>query len=83
MWSFWPYRQRFRQAADGDPERIPEPLRALLAEWAHTHPGLATATRCRPPACAVEDLTELSAGRLAPIRAEDLLTEALRQTTGN
>jgi len=83
VWSFWPYRQRFRQAADGDPERIPEPLRELLAEWAHTHPGLAAATRCRPPACAVEDLTELSAGRLAPIRAEDLLTETLRETTGS
>ena len=83
VWSFWPYRQRFRQAAaGGDPGRVTEPLRALLAEWARTHPGLARATGGRPPACAVEDLTELSAGRLAPIRAEAVLTEALRQVTG-
>ncbi|WP_245665947.1 hypothetical protein [Actinoplanes subtropicus] len=80
VWSFWSYRQRFRQAAagGGDPDRLPEPLRAVLADWARAHPGLAAANCGRPPACAVEDLTELSAGLLAPIRAEALLTEALR-----
>jgi hypothetical protein len=77
VWSFWPYRQRFQQAA-GDHDRITGPLRALLAEWARAHPGLAAANCGRPPACAVEDLAELSAGRLAPIRAEALLTEVLR-----
>jgi hypothetical protein len=79
VWSFWPYRQRFRKAAGADPERIPEPLRALLTDWARAHPGLAAATCGRPPACAVEDLTELSGGRLTPIRAEAMLAEALRQ----
>jgi hypothetical protein len=83
VWSFWPYRQRFRpDAAGGDAEQVPEQLRALLTEWACAHPGLAAANCCRPPACTVEDLTLLSAGRLAPTRAEARVAEVLRQAIG-
>jgi hypothetical protein len=81
VWSFWPYRLQFAERA-GEPgpatDQVPGELRHALQLWAEAHPALAAANGHRPPACAVEDLTALHRGRLAPTRAEGRLTEVLR-----
>lgn len=84
VWSFWPYRLQFaeRAAEPGpSPDQVPGDLRNVLELWAAAHPTLAAANGNRPPACAVEDLTALHRGRLAPTRAERRLTEVLRHAT--
>lgn len=81
VWSFWPYRLQFaeRVTAPGpSAEPVPAELRQALELWQADHPALAAANGHRPPACAVEDLTALHEGRLAPTRAESRLTEVLR-----
>ncbi len=76
VWSFWSYRQSFITSALSTPPDLED----TLVTWARAHPALAAANDYRPPACAVEDLTVLCAGRLAATRAATRLTDILRQT---
>ena len=55
-----------------------ELIRAVRA-WAGRNQALAAATGYSPPACAVEDLTQLHQGRIAALRACSLLSDVIRQ----
>jgi hypothetical protein len=83
VWSFWPYRQdllsRLRTAAMSQ-EQMSDALAESLAVWARRNTELAAALGHSPPACAVEDLTVLSEGRLGAASAASRLSDVLRHT---
>jgi hypothetical protein len=84
VWSFWAYRQQLlHRWTAGEPvaEEREGQLIDTLTGWAHRHPALAAAVGHTPPACAVEDLTVVHAGRLAALRAAGRLTDVLRHVT--
>jgi hypothetical protein len=82
VWSFWPYRERFLQTLTTrmTPREMEDEIVSAVTAWTIRHPALARAVGCAPPACAVEDLTVIHAGRLSGTRAADRLTEIVRQT---
>ncbi len=73
VWAYWPFRDRWRawcrRESRVDEPYLAESLLAAVMEWARSRPALAAALGNTPPAAAVEDLTLVRAGRLAPTRA--------------
>jgi hypothetical protein len=80
VWSFWPYRQDLlsRISAGMDQDQMENALTEALTAWARRNSALAAALGHSPPACAVEDLTVLSHGRLGAARAASRLSDVLR-----
>jgi hypothetical protein len=84
VWSFWPYRERLLagfMVGWTPPEAMEVALTNALTAWARQHRHLAAAVDCAPPACAVEDLMIIRAGRLAAVRATKVLAEFIRDAT--
>ncbi|MGI5238094.1 hypothetical protein [Dactylosporangium sp. CA-139066] len=83
VWSYWPFRERMLAAVNAAGPMSAEALEAEVTEsltkWARANPQLAAALDFAPPACAVEDLMLIWNGRLAAVRAANLLTERLRR----
>jgi hypothetical protein len=83
VWSFWPYRQDLLGRLPGagmSGDQMADALADSLAVWARRNTSLAAALGHSPPACAVEDLTVLSEGRLGVARAASRLSDVLRHT---
>jgi hypothetical protein len=76
VWSYWPYRERLLTARMTH-DQAEEALIRSLTTWARHNESLAAALGHSPPACAVEDLTVLSRGRLAATRAASQLSDVL------
>jgi hypothetical protein len=83
VWSFWPHRQELLgrlPSAGMSPDEMQVALTESLSVWARRNTSLAAALGHSPPACAVEDLTVLSLGRVGPARAASRLSDVLRHT---
>lgn len=81
VWSFWPYRQDLLDrslTAGMSQDQMAHALTDALAGWARRNRSLAAALGHSPPACAVEDLVVLSAGRLGATSAASRLSDVLR-----
>jgi hypothetical protein len=87
VWAYWPYRDRWRARCRRE-NRVDEPfvvesLLAAVMEWARARPALAAALGQSPPLSAVEDLTLVRAGRLAPTRAFTVLENTIGTALAN
>jgi len=72
VWSYWPYRETWLGGAQAD-QAGKDSLVEVVAEWARSHPQLASALDYAPPASAVEDLLHVNEGRLSPMVAYRML----------
>ena len=79
VWSYWPHRDGWiDELPPGDGTAAAECLIRVLLDWATREPRLAAALDHSPPACAIEDLLVLRAGRMPAGEAARVLTEAIR-----
>ncbi|MFF5289930.1 hypothetical protein [Paractinoplanes globisporus] len=79
VWSYWPHRDGWMdELFRGDGVAAAECLIRVLLDWAVREPALAAALDHAPPACAIEDLVVIRAGRTPAAEAARLLREAIR-----
>jgi hypothetical protein len=85
VWTYWPYREclsmRYRIETDLDGRVLIDLLTAMVGAWARRNAGLASALRCAPPVCAVEDLLVLRPGQYSAVHAVSALSNVIREAT--
>jgi hypothetical protein len=83
VYRYWVYRSEWLRQYERQPDLSTDALAASLisvvGEWTRHHRALAAALDHAPPVCAVEDLTVIGQGRISPVRAHTVLTNAVEQ----